>query len=907
MFESLFRIITATFVVVAMFISLGMCFSKPSFAAISLVERSDDELLILEMHVNDIIRDQALIAYLPSLSTPNDILLPLGNISNLLSFAVKVDPAQGIAEGWFLDESNIFYLDLNQNIVFVNGAEQSLPEGAAEAHFEDIYVQVDMMEQWFGLDINSDISTLRLFMRSSVPLPYEEELERKERAKEMAERLKTATPEYSNNVLLPYKWLSLPSAIFQQSFLFNRDPDVNRMSGSFSLQANGDVVGFGTRFLLSGNADSQSDNEITDAQLTFQRRDPGKNLLGPLRAGTVSLGDVDFPDVPLNLGRKRGRGISVSSDSKIGILRALGPEEFAIDGDAPIGWDAELYRNGFFVGFQEIGSDGRYSFDDAELIRGFNLFEIKLYGPEGQIRTETRRVVRGQEILRKGETTYEFAMGQPEADFLPIEKDRNKNSDFGTSGQIFYGVRENLTIGASVFSGADSSTQVSDKQNTATLSAVTAFLGFKTQLQLMKADKERSAYNIETSTRFYGANLTAGHTAYDGYDTVDKDLQKRTTIDVNKNFGWFSTSLRAQKIEYLNKDTEIILGNTFSTKILGVELTNSIEKIRSDNTAQEKFNGELTAAVNAWDWRIRSNFLYDLDSRAQDKLQSVRVSALRKLDHDSTIRLNGLHEFSTERTSLDARYSQQFDKFSMDVNFGATTDENYFAGVTVRTALQPDHQGKYNFINVRNGGLGSVGLRAFVDINENGQYDDGETLLKNIRFRSNRGLVDGETGENGTLFVNGLSESITRFSLKEGSLPSIYLKPSDDFVDIIPRIGATATIDFSFTQLGEIDGFIYAFESDENGNPKVAPGIQVRLIDADTGEEVEITSSEYDGYYVFSALPLGSYIVQALPIWEEDEQSMPRYNVSLTNEENMQTDINLILSAPIYSSEMSDF
>ena len=889
------RIRVLTLILISAFFSLGHPFAKQAFASFFPVERPEDELLILELHVNEKLRRRALLGYLSENSDLRSALLPLSSLSRALSYAIKVDTAAGIAQGWFLQENNVFQLDLNRQTVLLKGQEQNLPKGAAEAHYEDIYVQARFIEDWFDLDIKIDISTLQIDVNSKTTLPYEEEAERLKRAKAFENRQKGVRPDYSSARLLPYKRFSFPSAIFQQSLQAQRSSGDNRFQSSYSVQTAGDVLGFGTRFVLSGVADKDEGHELQTAQLTFQRRDPDKNLLGPLQAGSVSFGDIDFPDVPLIVSRKRGRGFAASSDSRLGTERSFGPEETIVDGDAPIGWDAELYRNGYFVAFQEIGSDGRYSFENVELIRGFNLFKIVLYGPEGQKRTETKRVIRGAQMLREGENAYEFALGQPDADFLPITQNAETDSSFGASGRLFYGFRKYLTLGASVFRGSDATSTLEDNQSAATLSAITAFLGFRTQLQLTRGSEGRRAHDIETTTRFAGANITLGHTVFKGFNVDDRKLKERTSANLSRNFGAFSASVRAEKRNFLDQESETFIDTTLSTKIFGIELTNSLERTFSETEALENFDGDLAAAFNLWDWRIRSNFIYDLEPEAQRRMESIRLSGFKTLNEKDTLRLNMNRDFNLGRTTADARYTKQFDDFSLDFNLGGSSDQNYFTGVTLRTALQADHNNKYNFVNAKDGGLGAVGLRAYVDANENKIYEEGEALLENVSFRYNRGLIEDATDEEGTVFVKGLSESVTRFTIDESGLPSIYLKPAVDYVDVIPRSGTTGTIDMAFTQLGEIDGYVFRSEKTAEGQAQPAPAQEILLIDGNIGEELQTAQTAYDGYYIFSAIPLGPYQLKVAPLWDEDENTLPSQNVVLTHEEPVLFNVDMVL------------
>lgn len=877
------------------FFALGTLFAQPLFASEIIVERPENELLILELRVNGKLRDRTFLGYLPISAGPNTdlALLPIGALAKKLSYAIDVDTAAGIARGWFINEDNTFQLNLERKIVLIDGQERSIPDGVAEAHYEDIYVQAEYLEDWFKVKIDTDTSVMRVFVASDEMLPFEKEIERQERAEELTKRERNI-PDHSSAKLIPYKTFSLPSIVLQTSSTLIHNSEGADAIGSYSIQTNGDLFNFGTRFVASGSVDKDNGHSLQAAQLTFNRQDPGRNLLGPLRAGSVSFGDVSFPDVPLAISRRRGRGVAVSSDSSIVNSTVFTPELTIIEGDAPIGWDAELYRNGAFIAFLEIGNDGRYTFEDVELIRGFNLFEIVLYGPEGQKRTQSQRIVRGARMLREGETHYDFALGQPAEDFIPLVDNPSSDSAFGTSGQFFYGLKKYLTVGASIFSGKDVTSTLEDTQTAGTVSAITSFLGFRTQIQLMQATEGRSGYDIETTTRFKGTNLTIGHTEFDGFNNDDRRLKKRTSLNANRKFGPISANARIEKLAFVENDDEFIIDTTISTKVKGVDITNQLERTISDNDGQDDFDGELATAFNIKDWRVRSSLDYTLNPRAEDRLESFRISGLKRFSQDHSLRLNGTHIFSSNLLRADMRYTRQIEDVSLDFNLSGDNEENYSAGIALRTALQPDTYGDYNFVNVRDGNLGSVGLRAFVDVNGNKVYDEGEALLKGIEFRSNRGLIEDLTDERGTVFVRGLSQSVTRFSIEESSLPSIYLKPAVDFVDAIPRTGTTATIDLAFTQLGEIDGFVYAHEKTDEGKEKPVAGMEIRLVDTISGEEVENTRSEYDGYYVFSAIPLSSYRVDVIPSWGDGDNLLSQ-TVTLDVENSVLLNVNLTL------------
>ena len=875
-------------------------FAAPVYGQVIQAERPEEELLILELHVNTHVRNYGLLGYLPKGAPINQALLPLSSLARALSFSAKVNPADGVASGWFYNEENVFRLDMEQKTVFVNGSEHALEEGVAEAHFEDIYVRAEVLEKWFGVNIEIDLSTLRILVTGSIPFPFEEELARKQRAKTYGEAPGSQVPVYTKDMQIPYEWVAPPSFVWQQTVQARRDDHSSSANTSFSIQSYGDILKFGSRFIMSGTTGTgDSESRISSAQGTFQRQDPSNTMLSALKAGRIAFGDVNFPDVPLIVGRKRGRGVVVSSDSSLRTSRSFGAETYNVDGDAPIGWDAELYRNGYFVAFQEVDETARYNFEDIELVRGYNLFQIVLYGPEGQKRTDTQRVIRGQEMLQEGELEYELAAGQPESDFLPIADNARTDSTFGGSARIAYGVRNFFTLAASAFTGADLTDTNDERISAFNASAVVSFKGVKTQAQIMRANEGRSAYDLKATSRVAGANVTVSHTEYNGFLPDDKDLKSSTGLDANRNFGKFSASVRAEKNKFIKeeneiKEDEVFLRANLSTRIKGVAISNALERTISDNEAQDDFEGELAVLTSVADWRVRGNLTYDLDEGVDDRIRLASLSGYTKIDRNQTLRVNASYDVPNHITSGDVRYTRQFDKYSIDFNLGGSSRNDVFGGVTFRTGFQPDFQGDYHMVSARDGGLGAVALKAYLDQNGNGEYDMGEKLLPNITFRSNRGLVDEQTNDDGTVFVNGLSEGLTRFEVDESSLPSIYIKPYEDYKDIIPRSGATATIYMGFEQLGEVDGFVYIADASSENGKKAVPGVELILSDIDTGEEVSSVSSEYDGYFVFPALPLGGYEIQALPAWDEKPAAPVRFE--LTNDKPILTDRNILLS-----------
>ncbi len=839
------------------------------------VERPEDDQIIVGINVNGIPREQGMTVFLPLESSLEDVLVPLGQISELMSFSIESNAGDKKAEGFFIKEENAFQLDLNTKEVLVNGQKFALQDGEAEIQEDDIYVKASSLEDWFGIKIKFDMSELVLNITSEADLPFQERMKRLLNAERRKKTYVFDPIKPENAQLAPYRNFSFPSIYTTTSVGARKSPAGTSVIGTGTLQGNQDIAKFEADYSFGTRYNSLVSSEISSARLTLQRRDVSKNLLGPLHAGRISLGDVAFPTVPLFLGGQRGMGVEVSSDSRLGQRYASNSENFILDGDAPVGWDAELYRNGAFIAFQQIGPDGRFVFENLNLNNGFNSFEIVLYGPQGQKTVIRREITRGARSLRKGEIQYDFAAGMPGSDLLPFSENSRTERTAGMSGQAFYGFTNFFTMGASVYSGpqdtiTDSARRFSsesiidaeddpfdDRFSTtrstgAAISASASFLGMNFQGQVLGADKGRRAYEAGVVAKPFGINLGLSRTEYKNFLEEDQDIKSRTEISASRNFGKFSTSLRVQQRDFLEREDDTIIENVTSFKFLGVNISNDLVRTLSKNDGIDDFEGEITALTDIYGVRFRTALIYDLDTDAQSRYRRISFSGQKSLTSRSSLRFEGAHEFDSDIDSLNLRFSRDFAKFGLDLDATANTDQNYSLTVGLRTALQPDQNNRYHTVDPRSGGLASLGARAFIDSNDNGTFDQDEILIENVQFKASTSSDKSNTDEQGVAYITNLGEAPVRLSVVSESIPDIYLAPKFDHRDLIPRRGSTPIIDFPFVKMSEISGYLVHLK-------RGLEGVVVRLINGGDGSEVEKTETDSDGYFIFPAVKGGNY------------------------------------------------
>ena len=137
---------------------------------------SEANLLVLEVDLDGHVLSDSLGAY----QEGAHILLPLGELSRLLTLAINVHPVQGRASGFVIREDHEFSLDVNASSAHVNGHETNFEPRLASVIGDDIYVSSQLLSRWLPLDLKVDLSRLQLRVKPRERLPLQERLDRED-------------------------------------------------------------------------------------------------------------------------------------------------------------------------------------------------------------------------------------------------------------------------------------------------------------------------------------------------------------------------------------------------------------------------------------------------------------------------------------------------------------------------------------------------------------------------------------------------------------------------------------------------------------------------------------------------------------------------------------------------------
>jgi large repetitive protein len=179
-------------------------------------------------------------------------------------------------------------------------------------------------------------------------------------------------------------------------------------------------------------------------------------------------------------------------------------------------------------------------------------------------------------------------------------------------------------------------------------------------------------------------------------------------------------------------------------------------------------------------------------------------------------------------------------------------------------------------------GTAGVGDTVFLDLDLDGEFDTGEPTVPGVTVTVTSAGVDGVlgtpddlvittvTGPNGTYSVSGLPAGPTRVVLNAATLPE-SVTPSSDADGGNPA-SSTVTLtpgennvdqDFAVAGPGSISGNVF-----DDGVPGKDgfPGVTVTITyDGPDGVIVITTTTDENGDYSVSGLPIGDYTVEVLP------------------------------------------
>ncbi|MDD9900569.1 MAG: carboxypeptidase-like regulatory domain-containing protein [Alphaproteobacteria bacterium] len=823
-------------------------------------ERSEDSEIFLELLLDD--RETVLTSGLHAYLLDEETLVPLSALTELVDFPITVDTSRGTATGWFLEEDNTFSLTYPFKHVTIAGKKIPIREHTAEVHLDDIYVSTALISTWFPMQLTMNFNELRLYLKPLEELPFQARAQRRSRWGQAKQKNTQPGVAYDPDkaIELPYRMFSAPSVTVTQAFSHNAPGSAKRSSNlNHSFNAQNDLLGMSARSSLTHQLGTGSTPDFDNFRLTLSKDDLQAKLLGPLRATHFELGDVNGTPFPMT-GTPSGRGFTIDNEPYNFVRDAT---QFRIEGFGPAGWDVEVFQDLELLDFQTIAADGRYSFTALPLSEGFNLFKIVLYGPNGEKEERFERFYLGQNMIEEGKFVYSAAMIQSSSPLLNVSKTDIAKTDPTISLLGEYGLTKYLSVGGGYYKSPLNTTQELDGFNFGLrASGGNSYAQMNTFFDKTggQSSSVLIAGNLTPKTTF---NLQ--HRMNRGYDPGVYATIRSMSAQISRLFEFKNDILpginSTMGVSKEESDTGLKT-TTFSSRtaanFLGMSLSNEMKRtIHSDGT-QDLHDGRLSLRRRSPFGTLRASASYTFHDPAKltlasldyqkDLSESVGVSASLSRAFDAT-------RLVTLRSTLD----WQLEKVRLGFTGSYNSENDKQIGMTMTYTLLPRSlYGDYEVTSrAEDISSGRLLLRPFIDENQNGKWDEGERIVEDLRFKNLLRGSRSTVGANGMPLVTGLTPALAnRIVLEPKSIKDIYLISKEKEILVMGKNGVNGPLDFPFIKLGYISGSLVT--RNEDGEDINLENVHIVLLDQD-GKQAAETWSEYDGYFIFDALPTGTY------------------------------------------------
>ena len=833
-------------------ISAASLFLAPPALAASEWTASDDDALLFDLRSGKYRLGDGVRGY----QTDAGICVDLADMIMAMDIPLRLDKKSRRATGWIFSETQTLTIDRDSNMVQKVNTKAKLQAGQIHDVPEGWCVDVKSLADWFDVKFVPDLSNALLTIESDTQLPFERALERKEQAAKIRPRNSfdlSALPQSSE----PYRFWRTPSvdAVVSAGGLKDKRSG-QQFDLRYELYASGEVGKASFDARLSSNNSGVPEN----LRLRAYRTDPKGNLLGPLKATHFALGDVSTISTPLVSQSVAGRGALVTNRP---VERPDSFDRTSFRGELPSGWDAELYRNGQLLAFAENRTDGRYEFLDVPLLYGQNRIEIVLYGPQGQVRRDTKVIPVGLDSIPPRDTYYWAGINEAGEDlirlgaFVPIRQ-AGWRGGFG----VERGINTKTSVAASLFS-----LQIDGNRHNYLEGSVRRAVG--------PALVELSASsNLDQGTAFRGRLIGQLGNSYISAeslwargnfisDQIGENVESRHSLSVDHSFkiGGRAVPFHIDTQYETRSDGRDSLDVTgrMSLNFNRLSLTGELnwEKRFSDvgPDPPDRLDARVLANGRIGKVRLRGEAVYRL--APEKRFERVNFTGEWRAGERSDWRAELGYDAGLDRGRAGIGIIRRFDKFSLTASAEAATDGSVAAGLNLAFSLGPDpRNGKFRFSSNKLADNGQAMAIVYRDENRDGIRQSSEPLVENVELTAGQSVALTATDINGRAIIDNLQPfRPVLIGIDSSSLASPYVQPALPGVVITPRPGVAVTVELPLVSAGEVEGTLV-----RKGGGTIS-GVGLELVDVE-GRVVRETQTEFDGFFLFDGVPYGSYAVR---------------------------------------------
>jgi hypothetical protein len=829
----------------------------------------------------------------------------------MLSINTLVELAEGDIYKNSADQLGFYLTSPNDKIeispklgtIAFKGKVYPLPEGDWAVVDGSPYVSYFLLSEILGFEVTYDEIVGLIDILTKQRWPREQRTLREQQWERLANATKEAKVA-SVPLMLDYKLTGAPQA----DLGFSVSNGSEGSTSEFSLNFVSEALYMTNTMAMSGTLE----DGVTTLRMQTGRTDPAGSVFGISGLYQFQAGDVTGNTLPMIGTLASGRGL---------LLRAAPLEQYDefdrtdIVGEAPAGWDVELYAGSTLMAVVKSGSDGLYRFVNVPLLYGINNFKAVMYGPNGQQRQELFQKRVGGNMLRAGETHAYSYLAQPNTQLFNVGTIQPTASEnWVGSARVDYGLSSQLTV-SSFFARSQYSEYDDTGLGTEKL-ADYAGLGARTSLDFAEIDagvvKQTDGdlgtyaniivplgdYSLTTSINLYGNNFFSAGNQYDR-EWVDRRVRVRSNSPLTFIHGDGFVSLSAEKIDFRNQEY-VTLGTLSYMHSLGsvylnhnIETENYKRALLGMSTNKVKYRG--LASYRIADISLRGEFHYLLNG-VEKGFETLGLNAYWMHENGTTV--NGNYTYRSNGTSsAQLKVIRKINSFVWSLGVAKSSGSSYSvtAGVGVGFGVGYSPTVGTIYSNEPRTPYSQASIHLFQDFNANGAFDrDVDRAVPNISAYVNNIKVNSVSNQDGRLHIDRILTTRRQdIQISPDDLAENFLVSKIPAFKISARPGQEHQLPFVLMEMGEVSGTMIFKDASFNKFP--ISGVRLQILNED-GIVVQDATSLSDGYYIFDKVYAGKWTIRLHPeqIPALDDLCMEEVHVELTNEKLVLSDVNLL-------------
>lgn len=727
-------------------------------------------------------------------------------------------------KGFIEQENKRYQIDFDSKQINSSNSTIKSIHGIVK-EFGAIYVEMNIMNEAFGLNMLFNFRSLSIKLQADFELPMIKQV----RLEKMRQNLSNL---YSKNETV------IDTVVGRNYHLF-KGGTMDWSLSSYQSQGARSKNGFSLRLgseLLYGEAkigftyNNQSNFDKRQLYYNWRWVANDNNYIKQAQFGKIGASTIAFLGAPLV-------GVSFNN-SPITLRKAKGT--YTISEYTEPNWTVELYINDALVDYTEADASGLYVFN-IPIVYGYNKVTLKLYGPLGEERIEERKMNTPYTFMPVKVMEYNVSGG--------ILENENR-SQFGR-GELNYGVNRFVTIGG----GLEYLSSIPDTPFIPF--ANVAFQPFSKMVINMNYSHNVSikgmlSYSFGKSgyIEFDYSKYVEGQQATHNNTSEERKIRLSLPFIISKIRGNTKLSYNQQVYgSFTSKQLNAVFSGRYKNFSANASLSSNWNSYRKPfMTSTVAFSHRMRSGFT-----IRPTFYYDISGNKIKSFRAEIEKRVAKLSYAVSYERN-VH-YGTNNASFSFKYELPYGRIGFYSSY-KNRQYNFSENAQGSVAFGVDN-GKVKTGYNSAIGKGGVLLYPFLDMNQNGRRDKGEqmVLLNNVRVSGGKAVISKQDSIVRVSDLNAFINYKVRFS--DGDLDNISLQFKHKTYQVLVDPNQYKKVYVPILVMGEVSGMVLLNnESAVKGQGRIRMQIRDKK-----GHLVAETLSESDGYFSYLGLKPGEYSI----------------------------------------------